>query len=69
VEYSITGFPQSKSELIQRTVGSAVFSVFSWRGRMSRALDDPIPGAPPLDASIDAASAIARLALHHALPM
>jgi Protein of unknown function (DUF1569) len=61
VEYSITGFPQPKSELFQRTVGAAAFSVFSWRGRMSHALDDPIPGAPPLDASTDAASALARL--------
>lgn len=49
IEYSMTGYPQSKSALFQRTVGAAAFAWFSWRGRMSHDLGEPIPGAPPLD--------------------
>lgn len=48
VEYSITGFPEPKSVLFQRTVGAAAFAVFSWRGRMKHNLAEPIPGAPPI---------------------
>ncbi len=61
IEYSMTGFPQAKSPIFQRTIGAAAFSVFSWRGRMTHDLAEPIPGAPSLDASVDAASAMARL--------
>jgi hypothetical protein len=61
IEYSIAGFPEPKSALFQRTVGSAAFNVFAWRGRMSHPLDDPIPGAPSLGAGDDAAAALARL--------
>ena len=61
IEYSMTGFPKGNSALFQRTVGAAAFSVFSWRGRMSHDLAEPIPGAPPLEAGIDAAAAAARL--------
>ncbi len=61
IEYSMTGFPQARSPLIQHTIGAAAFSVFSWRGRMTHDLAEPIPGAPSSDASIDAASATARL--------
>jgi hypothetical protein len=35
VEYSMTGFPQAKSQVCQRTVGTIAFKVFSWRGRMT----------------------------------
>jgi hypothetical protein len=61
IEYSMTGFPQGNSALFQHTVGAAAFSVFSWRGRMTHDLAEPIPGAPSLDAAIDAVSATARL--------
>lgn len=50
VEYSMTGFPQAKSQVFQRTVGTAAFKVFAWRGRMSHDLGEPIPGAPVLEA-------------------
>ena len=30
IEFSMSGFPQSKSALFQRTVGSAALGVFSW---------------------------------------
>jgi hypothetical protein len=61
VEYSMTGFPQAKSQVFQRTVGTTAFKVFSWRGRMTHDLGEPIPGAPLLDASTPVAAAVERL--------
>ncbi|MBK6386979.1 MAG: DUF1569 domain-containing protein [Rhodoferax sp.] len=61
IEYSMTGFPQSKSALFQRTVGAAAIGVFAWRGRMTHDLADPIPGAPALDVQLDPAQALERL--------
>ena len=61
IEYSMSGFPEAKSALFQRTVGAAAFGVFAWRGRMSHPLDDPIPGAPALVADTDTAAALTRL--------
>ena len=63
IEYSMSGFPQARSALFQRTVGAAAFGVFTWRGRMSHPLDDPIPGAPalPADTDTDTAATLARL--------
>jgi hypothetical protein len=61
IEYSMTGFPQAKSPLVQHTSGAAAFGVFSWRGRMTHDLTEQIPGAPSIDATTDAASATARL--------
>lgn len=61
IEFSLTGFPQPKSALFQNTAGAVAFQVFSWRGRMSHDLAEPIPGAPALDTSTDAATAMARL--------
>lgn len=48
VEMSLEGYPRSRGALYHGTVGAAAFAVFRWRGRMSHALDEPIPGAPPL---------------------
>jgi hypothetical protein len=61
IEYSMSGFPQMKPELFQRTVGSAAISVFSWRGRMTHDLAEPIPGAPRLDAQAPPGPALERL--------
>ena len=61
IEYSMSGFPEMKPALFQRTVGTAAIGVFGWRGRMTHDLGEPIPGAPPLDASAPAAPAIERL--------
>lgn len=61
IEFSLTGFPVPKSALFQNTAGALGFQVFSWRGRMSHDLAEPIPGAPALDTSNDAALAMARL--------
>ena len=61
VEYSMHGFPQPRSALFRHTVGSAAFAVFDARGRMSHALDEPIPGAPALAADAPLPAAIERL--------
>ncbi len=61
IEYSLTGFPESKSALFQNTAGTLAFQFFYWRGRMSHDLAEPIPGAPALDTSNDSALAMARL--------
>ena len=61
IEFSMTGFPEPKSALFQRTVGATAISVFAWRGRMTHSLTAPIPGAPSLAGSDDVAVANARL--------
>ena len=53
IEMSMDGYPQPRSFLFQRTAGSAAFAFFSWRGRMSHGLDEPIPGALGLGAGAD----------------
>lgn len=61
IEYSMAGFPEAKSALFQRTAGAAAFRVFTWRGRMTHDLTEPIPGAPVLAADTDPTAAVARL--------
>lgn len=61
IEYSMSGFPQMKSELFQDTAGAAAFSFFAWRGRMSHDLTEAIPGAPPLTPETGIAQAMTRL--------
>lgn len=61
IEYSMSGFPESKSRLFQDTVGSAALAVFSWRGRMTHDLAEPIPGAPSLAVGSAPEVALARL--------
>jgi len=61
IEFSLNGFPEMKSVLFQRSVGSLAFKVFEWRGRMSHNLAEPIPGAPSLQSATDLNSALARL--------
>jgi hypothetical protein len=53
IEMSLDGFPAPKGEWFQKTVGSAAFGFFKWRGRMNHGLDEPIPGAPALGAGSD----------------
>lgn len=61
IEYSMSGYPESRSALFQRTVGSAALDFFTWRGRMTHDLSEPIPGAPSLTAASDAAAGLHRL--------
>lgn len=61
IEFSMTGFPESKSPLFQATVGALAFKAFAWRGRMRHDLAEPIPGAPTLAADTELAAGLARL--------
>ena len=51
IEFSMQGFPALKGAWFRSSIGSAAFAVFNARGVMSHSLDEPIPGAPALDAS------------------
>lgn len=44
VEFSMSGFPQHKSPLFQRTVGRLAFKAFNARGQMNHGLSEAIPG-------------------------
>ena len=48
IEYSMTGYPENKNPLFQKTIGKIVLGTFLFRGTMSHNLADPIPGAPSL---------------------
>ena len=61
IDYSMTGFPQPKSALFQHTVGALAIQVFSWRGRMSHDLAEPIPGAASLEPSPTPEVALAHI--------
>lgn len=65
IEYSMTGYPESRSALFQHTAGAVAFSYFKSRGRMSHNLLEAIPGAATLDAN--AASTVAVAALRKAI--
>ncbi|MFT5839515.1 MAG: hypothetical protein ACI9UT_002018 [Flavobacteriales bacterium] len=61
VEYSMIGFPEHNSDLFKKTVGQAVFSIFSSKGKMTHSLSEPIPGAPDLAKGKDVKIALNRL--------
>jgi len=61
IEFSIKGFPEPKPAWFQSTLGSAAFTFFNARGAMSHALDEPIPGAPALDAQQSLKLSVQRL--------
>ena len=60
VEYSMTGFPRLKPAWFRATLGRLAFAVFSWRGRMTHALDEPIPGAPDIAQGLPLGPAVER---------
>jgi len=62
IDFSIDGYPQLKSPVFRHSVGAAAWSVFDARGAMSHGLDEPIPGAPALDATLTLEQAIGKLA-------
>lgn len=61
VEYSMSHFPEHKSNLFKSTIGKLAFSVFSSKGKMTHALNEPIPGAPILDKNVESIIALNRL--------
>lgn len=60
VEYSLQGFPSLKAPWFRSTVGPAVATVFSARGRMSHSLTEPIPRAPDIAEGQPLAPAVDR---------
>jgi hypothetical protein len=65
IEYSLTGYPESRSALFQHSAGAIAFSYFKARGRMSHNLLEAIPGGASLDAN--AANTVAVAALKKAI--
>lgn len=61
IRFALAGYPQTKSELFQRTVGRAAYQVFAWRGQMNHDLGEPIPGAPALSPQADPKVALTEL--------
>ena len=61
VEYSMSQFPEHKSNLFKSTIGKLAFSVFSSKGKMTHALSEPIPSAPELNKKVDVIIALNRL--------
>jgi Protein of unknown function (DUF1569) len=61
IEYSMVGFPESKSVFFQKTAGTIAFTVFAWRGKMTHSLSEPILGAPSLDPDADPQKSLERL--------
>jgi hypothetical protein len=61
VEYSMTGYPEHKSDLFKNTAGQLVFSIFSAKGSMTHSLSEPIPGAPLLQSDQPLEMALQRL--------
>ena len=59
IDYSMAGFPESKSALFQSLLGKPAFAVFAAKREMHHGLAEPIPGAYEisdsgnLDAAID----------------
>lgn len=61
VEYSMIGYPEHKSEFFKNTAGQLAFYIFSSKGSMLHGLNEPIPGAAPLDGESDTQTALSRL--------
>lgn len=61
IEYSLKGFPEMKGAAFRATAGAAAWSVFSARGAMRHGLDEPIPGAPPIDSKTSEEQGTVRL--------
>ena len=61
IEGSLAGYPQAKPAWFTHTLGTAAHALFDARGKMTHALDEPIPGAPPLDPALPTEAAALRL--------
>jgi hypothetical protein len=61
IEFSMQGFPEMKGAVVRAIAGNVVFPLFSARGAMTHSLDEPIPGAPALDAALVLKAAVQRL--------
>lgn len=48
IEYSMNGYPEMKSGIFRKTIGSITFSQFKKKGIMNHNTNSPIPGAPSI---------------------
>lgn len=61
VRYSRVGYPESRSRLFQLTLGSTALAAFSAANKMQHPLNEPLPGAPQLRATVPVDVAHAEL--------
>ncbi|MBA6357938.1 MULTISPECIES: DUF1569 domain-containing protein [unclassified Colwellia] len=61
VEFSMSEFPEHKSNLFKSTVGQLAFSIFASKGKMTHNLGEPIPSAPIIIKHLDSTHALIRL--------
>lgn len=61
IGYSVTGYPALKPWLFRATAGALAKRLFLARGATKHDLDAELDGAPPLDAALPVADALARL--------
>lgn len=61
VEFSMTDYPQHKSDLFKSMIGKSAFKLFSQKGKMFHNLAEAIPGAAQLTSQGQAEEAMARL--------
>jgi len=61
IEFSMSEFPEHKSNFFKSTVGKLAFSLFSAKGRMRHSLNEPIPSVPILNKNVDSIIALNRL--------
>ena len=61
VEFSMTEFPEHKSDFFKSTAGKLAFMAFSSKGKMTHGLSEAIPSAPALAKNSDTIMAINRL--------
>ncbi|WP_414830424.1 DUF1569 domain-containing protein [Alteromonas sp. H39] len=62
IEYSLSGYPEHRSDTFKQTAGALAFTAFAAKGRMHHSLNEKIPGAPEIDVTTRLQPAIARLA-------
>ena len=60
VEYSMSEFPEHKSNFFKHTIGKLAFSIFESKGKMIHGLSESIPGSPLIKSSLDK-----KVALNH----
>jgi hypothetical protein len=61
IEYSITGYPEHKSEFFKQSIGPLAFQAFTLWGKMTHGLAEGIPGAPAISALANQQQALNRL--------
>ncbi|WP_333609075.1 DUF1569 domain-containing protein [Arsukibacterium sp.] len=64
VRYSIYGYPASRSPWFQNSIGKLAVNAFAAKGQLHHDLDEPIPGAPDLEAGVPNDVAMRELIYH-----